>query len=347
MRTATETTLRHVAMLTAIPAPPHRKSTRQIMEALRDKDPNFAVSVRSVQRSLESLSRIFPIASDTRGRTNYWSWLDPDALTQIPAMTAPTAFVLRLAAEYLKSIMPPATLRVLDPYFKHADRILRGTELGSWKDRAAIITPGPALIPPPIPADVQETVYEALRTDRKIEVLYRGKYDEKPRPMLLSPQAIVVRTGIVYLLATAWDYEDVRHYVLHRMSEPRLIEEPARRLRDFRLEAHLASDGAFAYPDSADKLRLRALFDSAAGAHLTESRLSEDHRATETDDGKVLVEATVDDTSELRWWLRRFGSLVEVLEPASLREEFAAEAWRLAGMYESGGRAEGRETGAS
>ena len=322
-------------MLAAIPAQPGHKNTRQILEELREKDPEFAVSVRSIQRSLESLSRIFPITSETRGRTNYWSWVDKDALTQIPAMSTSTAFVLRLASDYLKPIMPPATLRVLEPYFKHADRILRGTALEAWKDHAAIITPGPALMPPPIAAEVQEAVCEALMSHRKIEVQYRGKHEGKPKSIVLSPQGIVVRTGIVYLLATAWDFEDVRHYVLHRMSAPRSIDEPATRLPDFRLQEHLASDGAFAYPESAEKLRLRALFDSTTGAHLTESRLSEDHRTTVTDDGKVLVEATVDDTAELRWWLRRFGSLVEVLEPELLRKEFADEARRLAAMYKA------------
>ena len=49
--------------------------------------------------------------------------------------------------------------------------------------------------------------------------------------------------------------------------------------------------------------------------------LSEDHRTTEQSDGRILVEATVADTSQLRWWLLGFGSQVEVLEPISLREE--------------------------
>ncbi len=50
----------------------------------------------------------------------------------------------------------------------------------------------------------------------------------------------------------------------------------------------------------------------------------------------MLVEATVADTAELRWWLAGFGSSVEVLGPASLREEFREEARRLARIYVSG-----------
>ena len=233
MRTATDTTLRHLAMLKAIPVRPRSKSTRQILEELRGKHPDFDVSIRSIQRSLERLSELFPITSETRGRTNYWYWIEPDALTQIPAMSDSTAFVLRLAADYLRPIMPPATLRVLDPYFRHAERILGGTALGRWTDRAAIIAPGPALTPPAVSADVQEAVYEALMTNRKVDVRYRGKHEEESRRIVLNPLGIVVRTGIVYLVATSWKYEDIRHYVLHRMSEARLTDEPAKTPPDF------------------------------------------------------------------------------------------------------------------
>jgi predicted DNA-binding transcriptional regulator YafY len=35
----------------------------------------------------------------------------------------------------------------------------------------------------------------------------------------------------------------------------------------------------------------------------------------------------------LHWWIRSFGSGIEVLEPLELREAFAAEAKRLNEMY--------------
>ena len=333
MRTATDTTLRHLAMLAAIPVQPRRKSTSKILEELRDKDPNFNVGVRSIQRSLVRLSQLFPITSETRGRTNYWFWIEPHALTQIPEMSQSTAFVMRLASEYLRPIMSPATLQVLDPYFRHADRILGGTALGRWADRTAIIAQGPTLMPPIVSPNVQEAVYKALMTQRKVKVQYRGKHEDESRPITLSPLGIVVRTGITYLVATAWKYEDIRHYVLHRMSEPIPMDEPAEVPPNFRLKDHLADDGPFAYPAEAGKLELRALFDAGAGAHLTECRLAPDHRATQQKDGRVLVEATVADTAQLRWWLSGFGSLVEVLGPPSLRKEFREEARQLAAIY--------------
>ena len=97
----------------------------------------------------------------------------------------------------------------------------------------------------------------------------------------------------------------------------------------------MQEDQRFSYPVSREKLALRALFEARVGVHLTESRLSDDHRATPQDDGRLLVEATVSDAADLRWWLRSFGADLEVIGPASLRAEFAATAKRSAVMYAS------------
>ena len=155
---------------------------------------------------------VFPISCETRGRTNHWFWTDPHALTQIPSMSPPTAFALRLAADYLRPIMPPSALGLLEAYFNHADSVLEGTALGRWADKAAIIARGPVLTPPAVPAGVQDAVYAALMENRKVEVAYRAKAQKRARRIVLNPLGIVVRAGIVYLVATSWDYPDVRHY---------------------------------------------------------------------------------------------------------------------------------------
>ena len=333
MRRATDTTLRNLATLAAIPRYPHRKTTRQIREELVALNSDFEVDVRSVQRDLERLSGLFPITSETEGRANCWYWIDRNALTQIPSMSGPTAFALKLASEYLKPLMPPSVLRQLEAYFRHADTVLGDTSLGRWTDKAAIIRQGPMLRPPAVRDDVQEAVYTALLENRRVEVAYRSKARTRANGIVLNPLGLVVRAGIAYLVATSWDYEDVRHYVLHRMGKAQLLDEPAKRPVGFRLADHVREDRRFSYPLSAGKLELKARFDADAAIHLTESRLSANHRATEQPDGRMLIEATVPDTADLRWWLLGFGAGVEVLGPAGLRAEFKDQAERLVGLY--------------
>jgi len=69
--------------------------------------------------------------------------------------------------------------------------------------------------------------------------------------------------------------------------------------------------------------------------HLAERRLSGDQRITRRTGDRVLVEASVADTQELRWWLLGFGDAVEVLSPTLLREEFAGQARAMQTMYET------------
>ena len=333
MRKATDTTMRNLAMLSCIPRYPSTKSTGRILNELQEMDPDYGVSARTVQRGLDRLSNHFPISYETRGRTNRWFWTHPHALTQIPSMSAPTAFALRLAADYLRPIMPPSALGLLEAYFNHADSVLEGTALGRWTDKAASITRGPILTPPEVPAGVQEAVYAALMENRKVNVAYRAKLRSRAKRIVLNPLGIVVRAGIVYLVATAWDYPDVRHYVLHRMSKPDLLEESARATAGFRLSEYIRGEHRFSYPLSGGNLALRAVFEKDAAVHLMESRLAEDHRTSEREDGRVVVEATVADTEELRWWLLGFGGAVEVLGPESLRLEMQKQARRMWNTY--------------
>ena len=171
---------------------------------------------------------------------------------------------------------------------------------------------------------------------------YRSKARTRANRIVLNPLGLVVRAGIAYLVATSWDYADVRHYVARgprsRGSpelelKARFDAEPAKRPAGFRLADHVREDRRFSYPLSAGRLELKALFDADSAVHLTESRLSANHRATEQPDGRMLIEATVPDTADLRWWLLGFGAGVEVLGPAGLRAEFADQARRLGTIY--------------
>ena len=110
-----------------------------------------------------------------------------------------------------------------------------------------------------------------------------------------------------------------------------MLAAPVNRPAGFDLDAYIAS-GAFGYPVGG-AIRLEALFSEGAAFHLGERPLSEDQRLEPTDDGRVLLTATVQDTSELRWWLLGFGDQVEVLAPESIREEMARIARNMDAKY--------------
>ena len=333
MREATDTTLRYLKLLACLPRHPDRIGARALQGRLERDNPEYAVSLRTMQRDLERLSGIFPISCIERGRAKYWFWTEKDALTQIPDMGAPTALALRMAEEYLQAVLPPPTLDLLRPYFKHARAVLADTELGAWASKVRIIHRGPDLIPPAVQAEVHQAVCEALLGGNQLRVTYRRRGGATPSERLLHPTGLVTRAGVVYLVASVGDYSDLRHFALHRMTAAQVLPEKARPASGFSLDRHVHADDAFAYPLSGRPMSLKLLAADAVVEHLSESRLSEDQRITPGPDGRTLIEATVADTRELRWWLRGFGDHVEVQSPAALRSEFKEQSRALHELY--------------
>jgi predicted DNA-binding transcriptional regulator YafY len=81
-------------------------------------------------------------------------------------------------------------------------------------------------------------------------------------------------------------------------------------------------------------IKLKVLFfEKSDVVRLEEAPISEDQSVRELSNGAYEVTATVADSMQLRWWLKGFGSRVEVLGPKSLRQEFVEMAQELAKNY--------------
>lgn len=182
--------------------------------------------------------------------------------------------------------------------------------------------------------EVLEAVCKALLEERRLRARYRKRGESEAKEYEVSPLGLVFQDRIIYLVATLWDYEDPLLLLLHRFESAELLEKPCSPPAGFDLEAY--SEGELRFPEGEKPLRLEALFDAGAAAHLAETPLSADQQMTEKSDGRVLVKATVADTAQLRWWLLGFGAQVVVLKPALLRKEMAAVAAGMAGNYQDG-----------
>lgn len=331
MRESVDTLSRQWMMLERLPRYPRRIRVREMLESLAAE--GVDITPRTVQRDLERLSERFPISSETEGRANFWFWTDADRVLEIPTMGPATALAFHLARPHLEPQLPPGILEILAPYFSRATEVLHGTALERWPERVLTIGCGPALTPPEVRTEVQEVVYGALLDEHRFEVDYHSREQGDTRRYAVNPLGLVIREGVFYLVCTLWDYEDVRHLALHRMASAVLLEERTSHPPGFDLQAYVHKQFEFAYPLAPAPIRLRALFDPDAAFHLGERTLSKDQRLTERPDGWVLVEATVPDTQELRWWLLGFGDGVKVVGPEGLRGEMVAVATGMARAY--------------
>lgn len=316
-------------------------STRKplCVEDIRDRldKSGFPVDVRTIQRDLNNLSRFFPIVSDEK-RPQKWSWSKDGITFEIPGMDVVAALTLRMAADYMASLLPQVCMNALEPHMERARAILNtidNTGLRQWPDKIRTISRTQPLLSPVIPESVLNGVYDGLLKNRQLKGLYQKRIDADPKEFIVHPLGLVINDAVIYLVATIWDYTDLRILAVHRFLSVEVLNNPAAIPPDFNLDDYIAS-GAFRMPLMDEGIiRLKVLFDKDAVMHLYESRLADNQVLTDQENGDVMLEAEVLDTWQLRKWLLSFGDQVEVLEPKGLREGFGKICDRLCGYYKA------------
>lgn len=335
MADSQETLLRQWQMLRCIPREPQRRSTSQILASLADE--GHATTPRTVQRDLLKLSTMFGFTCDVEGRTQHWFWPRDAANIDLPRLDTATALVFMLSEQYLSRQLPATTLAHLAPFFRRAREVLTTdgkTRLARWPAKVRVVERGPKLLPPRISPEVQDRVFEAVLREETLRVHYQRRGAEKGKELLLNPLGLVLRDGVLYLVATAADYRKPVQFALHRMSSAALSGASAKALPGFSLERYLLDEAAFEYPRSESSIRLIADFTAKTAQHLLERKLSKDQEVSPLNEAWSRLTATVRDTEELRWWLLAMSDQVVVQQPAALRRELAEVLRRAASAYE-------------
>jgi len=332
-KSAGDTLLRQWHMLRAIPRHPSKIEASAIQAKLAVA--GYEVSKRTVERDLVELSSVFPIVSDDRDRPYGWSWMRNAPAFDLPNLSNQEALAFVMIETYLKPLLPQVLLGQLAPYFTMARQHLTadGPRRGSrtWLGKIAALPPTQALIPPRINPGVQAALTDALMFDRQLKVRYRRRGESNVQEYVLNPLGLVQRGPITYFVATVFDYPDVRTFSLHRVQSATVLETPVKRPKDFDLEKHL-STGVLDF-GAGGRIKLDAIFANESGIHLYEAHLSDDQELTPVDEISVRLQATVNDTPQLRWWLLAFGDNVEVIGPPALRQELATVASAMAAAY--------------
>ena len=328
-----DTLLRQWIILGNIPQFPRKITVTELLRRVEAE--GFDVTKRTIERNLQTLSLIFPLYSDVRSRPYGWSW-QPDARTfSLPAMSPSQALVLSLARDHLTNLLPRSMMATLSPYFTYADNVLLSGEgvknMANWRDKAAIVPSSQPLISPEYSEELLETVHSALFSEKKLEIDYFSRSQNTVVKSIIHPLGLVQRGAVIYLVATYYSYRDIRILALHRIQSAKQLESASSKPKGFCLHDYI-TQGAFGFA-SGGKIRLHVRFTSEAAMHLRETPLSPDQQMID-EEGHVRIEATVSDTSQLRWWLLAFGDQAEVIEPIALREEFIKTAESMHKIYQ-------------
>ena len=208
--------------------------------------------------------------------------------------------------------------------------------MARWPEKIAVVPRGLEFLPPMIAPNVLDVVYDALLLERRIRIRYRRRDEEVKEYSGLCPLGLVLVDGLIYLVGAFSEEDFPRQFLLHRMVAAELLTEGIVVPQGFTLKGYLAS-GEFAYPITDKRIKLKALFDESVTTYLRETPLDSGQSLTSHKDGRILLEAEVLDTIQLRYWLKGFGERVEVVGPRNLRMEFVEMTRVLVGRYSPSG----------
>ena len=301
----------------------------------------MAVTLRTVQRDLNSLATLFPLECD-QSKPQGWSWRQGAGQLDIPSMDTHTALTFSLVEQYMQNLLPRSTLGQLAPWFEaaHGVESSQVSSLTKWRDKLRVIPHTLNKVPARIDPGIQATIYNGLLHDKQVMVTYRpitSKEETKTYPV--HPLGLVVMEQVIYLVCTVKSYLDARFLALHRIESAVMLESTALRPSDFNIDVFILREFGIRLGD--ESLRLVMRVRGVLGRYLAETPLAASQTMTQIDALWTRIEATVPDTVQLRAWLRSLGKDAVVEEPALLRHQLVEEWQDLASLYSEEKRYEG------
>ena len=326
-----DTLMRQWAMMRLIPRFPRRIDTPTIHSQLLGQ--GMGVSLRTVQRDLNSLATTFPLDFD-ESKPQGWCWQEWASQLEIPSMDAHAALTFNLVEQYMQNMLPRSTLNQMAPWFNAAEGVANSqvSSVSKWRDKLRVIPHTLNKVPAPIDPVIQATIYNGLLNEKQIQVTYRAissGVEAKTYP--IHPLGLVVMEQVVYLVCTVKNYQDARFLALHRIDNAEILDMPVVQPTDFDIDEFILREFGIRLGKEPFSLVLRVR--GVLTKYLAETPVSTSQIMTPIDDEWTRIEVVIQDTVQLRNWIRSLGSDALIEHPQFLQEEFQREYKSLLSQY--------------
>lgn len=323
--------MRQWSLLKALPNRGPGLSARQLTEHLREQ--GYEVSKRTVERDLRDLSQHFAIYENAKSKPYGWRWLE-SATMAIPGISIPEALSLQIAQQSFQHLLPPPILQSLKPRLEQALNLLEQTasknRMSAWRDKIGVREPALPFIPPEINPETLATLQLALLEDRQVEATYMSALDGQIKQLRLHPLGLIQRGVLLYLAATAFNYQDILLYAVHRFSSTTMTDDDVLKPEGFNLR-HFIEGGAMEFA-AGKSMRLKAKVHKELAFHLRETPLSGDMVITGEGDW-LSLRVTLCDSWQLRWWILSQGASIAIESPVWLRRYIKTELKTTLALY--------------
>ena len=170
--------------------------------------------------------------------------------------------------------------------------------------------------------DVITGLIDATLHQRRVDIAYFSFNSKKTKAYTLDPYRLVYYRGGLYLYARAEEYGEVRTFAVERIQKIEILDASFETPADFNVSEY--ARGAFGIAGGkAEAVELA--FDAEMASYIRERVWHESQDMEDRPDGSVVLRMQVTPGFELQAWIKGFLPHVQVLQPASLREQVAAD----------------------
>lgn len=180
------------------------------------------------------------------------------------------------------------------------------------------------------------TIVSAMKEGHYLYATYQGFNRAEPHSFLLAPYCLRVNLQRWYLVGKPEDHPEEaepRVYALDRMKDLVQVEKPFELPKTFKPNEFFINqygiDRSITEP-----MDIRIKVNAYDAKFLRSLPLHHSQTEVEQNDQYVIFTYHIAPTYDFIMELRKFGSALEVLEPAALRDKFATEAAKLKALYQ-------------
>lgn len=166
--------------------------------------------------------------------------------------------------------------------------------------------------------------------DEALQSIFRGilrtlvcRVSYRSKRYLFHPYSLLLHNGALYVVGKQPYYNDIIYLAVNRLRRVEVLDDPFLRDPDFSLRDFLADSFGIWYEEPVD---VRIRFDAVVRPSIEHRNWHHSQRIEESGDGGIILHMHVGPSLELMAWILRWGAHVEVLAPASLREEIRGTA---------------------
>lgn len=292
------------------------------VEEIRDE---LDVTERTVYRDLAALQAAgFAIYSDSESGGARWRFVDGYRFVKAVPLGVKEVAALALAGDLVGSLQGTFFADAMKVAFEKMRATLSPEVLAYARQAAGLVGVGAGKRHNyGKKAAIIETLHEAARGKRQVELVYESFSSEHVSTRVVDPYRIYIHAGTVYIIAYCHKRRETLLFVVDRVRSARVLEKHFEPVASYDPDDYLAK----AFGMSRGKtFRARIRFERRAARYLRERSYHPSQTIRDLKGGAIEVTLEVSGLDQLAAWVASFGGDATAIEPANLRRAVLARA---------------------